>query len=141
MWFQRGCGFSGMDKFFQCDMDLLMYGSQEELENELLGKVVTEHGFMSMGSSKGSGFSGDIVLNVYTPAGTKMMYVEPFSAFGDGDGRRWDGVSRQDYFGSELETILQQGSQFNITKIERTYGTLFFDIEVTDQSMVQRWEE
>lgn len=140
MWFQRGCRYSGMNKFFNCDMDLLRHGTQEELENALLGTTPTEYGFMSMGSSKGRGFSGDILLNVYTPAGTKMMYVEPFSGFGEGDGKRWDGKNTQSSYGTELETILQQGTQFRVTKVERSGGTLYFDLEVIDQSNQQRWK-
>lgn len=140
MWLQRGCGFKGMDKFFNCDPDLLRNGTQEELEAALLGTTPTEYGFMSCGSSKGQGFSGNIMLNIYAPAGTKMMYVEPFSAFGDGDGRRWDGESKQRTFGGELETILQQGTQFRVTKIEKVGSKIYFDLEVIDQSHQQRWE-
>lgn len=140
MWLNRGCGFDGMDKFLQCDMDLLRYGSQEELENELMGKVVTEYGFMSCGSSKGRGFGGDVMLNVYAPTGTKMMYVEPFSAFGDGDGKNWDGVNKQSSLGDELETILQQGTQFRITKVDKSGGKIWLDIEVIDQGNVQLWK-
>lgn len=142
MWLQRGCRYEGMDKFFNCDLSLLISGTQEELERELLGTTPTEYGFMSCGSSKGRGFSGSILLNVYAPSGTKMMYVEPFSQFGNGSGRRWDGKSTQSSFGGELETILQQGTQFRITKIERhgSGGTIYFDLEVIDQSNQQRWE-
>ena len=140
VWLQRGCNFDGMDKFLQCDMDLLRYGSQEELENELLGKLVTEYGFMSCGSSRGKGLDGDIMLNVYAPTGTKMMYVEPFSVFGDGDGKSWDGVNKQFLFGSELETILQQGTQFRITKVDKSGGKIWLDVEVIGQSNVQLWK-
>lgn len=142
-WFQRGTRFGGMDKFLQCDMDLLRYGTQEELERELLGKNITEYGFMSMGSSKGMGFSGDILLNIYAPSGTKMMYVEPFSGFGNGSGRSWDGISPQSSFGTELETILQQNTQFVIRKIERegTYGTIYIDLDVVGQGKPQLYKE
>lgn len=140
MWFQRGCGYNGMEKFFNCDEDLLRYGTQEELESKLLGTTPTEFGFMSMGSSKGQGFSGNIILNIYTPAGTKMMYVEPFSAFGNGDGYSWDGISGQYNFGSELETILQQNTQFRVVKVERTGGTLYFDLDVIAQNKPQLWK-
>lgn len=139
-WFQRGCDYKGMDKFFGCDMNLLMNGTQEELEKELLGKTVTEYGFMSMGSAKGQGFSGDILMNIYAPQGTKAMYVEPFSAFGMGDGKAWDGISKQSSFGSELETILQQNTDFRIIKIEKKRGTLYFDLEITGQNKPQRWK-
>ena len=139
VWLQRGCRYGGMDKFFGVDARLLEYGTQEELEAALLGTTPTEFGFMSCGSSKGRGFSGDILLNIYAPSGTKMMYVEPFSAFGNGFSRHWDGIATQKDFGSELETILQQGTQFRVVKVERTHGTLYFDLEVIDQSNLQRW--
>lgn len=138
-WFQRGCSYSGMDKFFACDSNLLRYGTQEELEKELLGKTVTEYGFMSMGSAKGQGFSGNILMNIYAPEGTKAMYVEPFSAFGHGSGKSWDGISKQGSFGGELETILQQNTDFRITKIERKSDTLYFDLEIIAQNEPQRW--
>lgn len=141
VWLQRGVGYSGMDKFFACTQDLLKYGTQKELENELLGKAVTEYGFMSCGTKKGKGFDNNIMLNVYAPKGTKMMYVEPFSAFGQGDGIRWDGKRGQKTYGYEFETILQQGTQMRVTKIERSGNKIFFDLEVIDQSKQQRWKK
>ena len=141
MWLQRGCGFGGMDKFFQCSADLLRNGTQKELEQALLGTTPTEYGFMSMGSAKGQGFSGSILMNIYAPAGTKMMYAEPFSHYGGHD-YNWDGKSTQSHFGSEFETIMQQGTQFRITKIERRgrSGTIYVDLEVINQDNQQRWK-
>lgn len=139
IWLQRGCNYGGMDKFFGVDMNLLEYGTQEELEAALIGTTPTEFGFMSCGSSKGRGFHKSIMLNIYAPSGTKMMYVEPFSAFGNGFDRAWDGIKAQSGFGSELETILQQGTQFRVVKVERSGGTLYFDLEVINQSNLQRW--
>ena len=140
IWLQRGVGYRGMDKFFDCSMRLLENGTEEELRQELMGKIVTEYGFMSCGSSKGQGFSGNIILNIYAPSGTKMMYGEPFSQFGTGDGRSWNGISKQSSFGYELETILQQGTQFSIEKIERADNVIYFDLYVRNQGEVQRWK-
>lgn len=142
MWLQRGCGYGGMDKFFQCSQDLLRNGSQKELEQALLGTTPTEYGFMSMGSAKGQGFSGNILMNVYAPAGTKMMYAEPFSHYGGHD-YNWDGKSTQSHFGSEFETIMQQGTQFRVTKVERhgRSGTIYVDLEVINQDHQQRWKK
>ena len=142
-WFQRGCSYRGMDNFFQCSESLLRNGTQKELENELLGKTVTEYGFMSMGSAKGKGFSGNIMMNIYAPSGTKMMYVEPFSAYSGAsyNGKDWDGKKTQSVFGSEFETIMQQGTQFRVSKVERTAGTLYVDIEVIGQDKQQRWKK
>jgi hypothetical protein len=151
-WLQRGSGFTGMDNFFQCDMSHLQNGTEDELKKELLGKEVTEFAFGSCGSSKGRGFTGDILLNIYTPKGTKMMYVEPFSYYGaetnekDGHryfGKNWDGKKKQKNFGIELETILQQGTRFEVKKIERSgrWGTIYVDLDVIDQSKQQRWKK
>ena len=132
-WLQRGCRFKGMDKFFNVPMDKLQHASQAELEALLLGTTPTEYGFCSCGVAKGKGFSGDIILNIYAPSGTQMMYVEPFSAFGNGSGKSWDGLKPQSSFGQELEIILQQGTTFRVTKVEKTPGTIYIDLEVIGQ--------
>lgn len=132
-WLQRGCSFKGMDKFFNVPMDKLQHASQAELEALLLGTTPTEYGFCSCGVAKGKGFSGDIILNIYAPSGTQMMYVEPFSAFGNGSGKSWDGLKPQSSFGQESEIILQQGTTFRVTKVEKTPGTIYIDLEVIGQ--------
>ena len=132
-WLQRGCRFKGMDKFFNGPMDKLQHASQAELEALLLGTTPTEYGFCSCGVAKGKGFSGDIILNIYAPSGTQMMYVEPFSAFGNGSGKSWDGLKPQSSFGQESEIILQQGTTFRVTKVEKTPGTIYIDLEVIGQ--------
>lgn len=133
-WLQRGCRFKGMDKFFNIPMDKLQHASQSELEALLLGRTPTEYGFCSCGVAKGKGFSGDIILNIYAPSGTQMMFVEPFSAFGNGSGKSWDGIMPQSSFGQESEIILQQGTQFRVTKVEKTPGTIYIDLEVIGQT-------
>lgn len=132
-WLQRGCRFKSMDKFFNVPMDKLQHASQAELEALLLGTTPTEYGFCSCGVAKGKGFSGDIILNIYAPSGTQMMYVEPFSAFGNGSGKSWDGLKPQSSFGQESEIILQQGTTFRVTKVEKTPGTIYIDLEVIGQ--------
>jgi SPP1 gp7 family putative phage head morphogenesis protein len=133
-WLQRGCRFSGMDKFFNVSMDQLMHSTQAELEQLLLGTTPTEYGFCSCGVAKGKGFSGDIILNIYAPSGTQMMYAEPFSAFGNGGGKKWDGISAQGTFGQESEIILQQGTTFRVTKVEKTNSMIYIDLEVIGQN-------
>lgn len=133
-WLQRGCKFKGMDKFFNVPMDRLQSATQAELEALLLQKEVTEYGFCSCGVAKGKGFSGDIILNIYAPSGTQMMYVEPFSAFGNGGGKNWDGIAKQGSFGQESEIILQQGTKFRVTKVEKTPGMIYIDLEVIEQT-------
>lgn len=133
-WLQRGCRFKGMDKFFNVPMDRLQSATQAELEQLLLNTTPTEYGFCSCGVAKGKGFSGDIILNIYAPSGTQMMYVEPFSAFGNGGGKNWDGIAKQGSFGQESEIILQQGTKFRVTKVEKTPGMIYIDLEVIKQT-------
>lgn len=134
MWMQRGCDYDGMDNFFEVSLETLKYATQEELQ-QLIGNTVTEFGFCSSGVSKGKGFSHKpIIINIYAPKGTQMMYVEPFSAFGNGSGKSWDGISAQSTFGQESEIILQQGTSFKITKVERSNGKLYVDLEVIAQN-------
>lgn len=133
-WLQRGCRFKGMDKFFNVPMDRLQSATQAELEQLLLNTTPTEYGFCSCGVVKGKGFSGDIILNIYAPSGTQMMYVEPFSAFGNGGGKNWDDIAKQGSFGQESEIILQQGTKFRVTKVEKTPGMIYIDLEVIEQT-------
>ena len=132
MWLQRGVDFEGMDKFFGIkESDL--YKSESELADLLVGKEVTEHAFMSSAVTKGKGLDGDIILNVYAPKGTKMMYLEPISYYGGGEGLDWDGKSTQSVFGGEVEMLLQRETNFKVTKVEKNGSGWFIDMEVIGQ--------
>lgn len=138
MWIQRGCRYDGMDKFFNIPLSKLQHATQAELEALLKDKEVIEYGFGSCGVSKGKGFSHlPIIMNIYAPKGTQIMYAEPFSHYGNGAKRLWDGLSKQNSYGNEAEIILQQGTKFRITKIERSNGKLYFDLEVIEQNPQQ----
>lgn len=135
IWVQRGCKYNGMDKFFGIDENDF-YLSESELATKLLGTTPTEYGFMSTGVSKGKGFSHcPIILNIYAPSGTKMMYAEPFSAFGNGSGRKWDGISKQTSFGDEAEMIIQRNTTFRVTKVEKSGGKIYIDMDVISQGV------
>ncbi len=63
-----------------------------------------------------------------------MMYAEPFSHYGYGHKRKWDGKKPQTDFGYEDETIIQRGTTFRITKVEKDiHGQLTFEMEVVEQ--------
>lgn len=137
-WLQRGVSDSGLAGFLDVPESLLQRGSQKELEEALLDKVVNDPAFMSYGSSKGQGFSGNII-NTYCPEGTKAIYAEPFSEYGRGaKSPNWDGKKKQVSFGSEDETILQRNTYHKITKVELKenawgYRSIFIDTDVVDQ--------
>ena len=100
----------------------------------LIGATGTEGAFWSMEVAKGTGFSGDVIFNIYAPRGTKLMYCEPFSGFGNGSGRNWDEIIKQQTFGSESEMLLQRGTTFKITKVEKSNGTWYIDLDVVTQN-------
>jgi hypothetical protein len=135
IWVQRGVDYKGMDKFFNIAPDDF-YLSEKELSAKLLGTTPTDYGFFSTGVSKGKGFAhSPIIMNVYAPSGTKMMYAEPFSQYGSGAKRSWDGITSQHSFGSESEMIFQRGTTFRVTKVEKSGSKIYIDIEVIGQEV------
>ena len=132
MWLQRGDGLVALKKF-----GLTNYSTATDADiMALLGAEGVEGAFWSAGVAKGKGFSGNIIFNIYAPKGTKAMYCEPFSAYGRGDGRGWDGIAGQTDFGYESEILIQRGTKFKITKIEKNGGTWFIDVDIIEQSPV-----
>jgi hypothetical protein len=137
---QRGLSSSdGAAAFLGISESNLRHWSQAEFKKNLVDKNIerTDDGFVSCGSSKGKGFSG-YIFNIYCPRGTRMMYAEPFSHYGDGDKMRWDsprldGKSKQSSFGYEDETIIQRGTTFRVIKVEKKGTNIFFDVEVVKQ--------
>lgn len=130
IWLQRGVeGSTGLTSFLGISESQLKNSSLEELRQLLIDKVVKDEAFVSTAACKGSGFGGHI-FNIYAPKGTKMIYAEPFSAFGHGSKLSWDGIEKQSYFGYEFEVILQRGYNFRITKVDKSGGTYYFDLDV-----------
>lgn len=131
---RRGTNYTGMDNFFKgVSMDTLKYGTQAELEKALIGNTYSDGGFMSCGSTKGKGFSGNIKFSIYAPKGTKMLYVEPVSSYGAKYGVNWQG-QEQTSFNHENETILQRGSSFRVTEVKRFKdGNMYVRMEVVNQ--------
>lgn len=132
MWVQRGVGTEGVRGVFNFD---IAYKSIDEVRSSLMGKIGTEPAFSSCGVSKGAGFADrPVVYNIYCPRGTKMLYSEPFSAFGHGvKSHTWDGIQKQSDFGYEAEMVIQRGTQFRVTKVEKTGSRWFIDVEVVAQ--------
>lgn len=132
IWLQRGGGMVELKKF---GLSNYAYATDAEIM-ALVGKEGTEGAFTSAGVAKGKGFGGNVITNIYAPRGTKMMYAEPYSSFGNGSGRSWDGIAKQSTFGSESEIILQRGTTFRITKVEKSGNTWYIDVEVINQDVL-----
>lgn len=91
MWLQRGDKLVALKKF-----GLANFSTATDAEiKALIGATGTEGAFWSLEVAKGTGFSGDVIFNIYAPRGTKMMYCEPFSGFGNGSGRNCNGIIKQ----------------------------------------------
>lgn len=132
IWLQRGGGMVELKKY-----GLSNYASATDAEiMALVGKEGTEGAFTSAGVAKGKGLGGNVITNIYAPRGTKMMYAEPYSSFGNGSGRSWDGIAKQSTFGSESEIILQRGTTFRVTKVEKSGNTWYIDVEVINQNVL-----
>lgn len=132
MWFTRGD--DGM-KVIESRIKFAG-GSMPKNLQDLVGMEMQEGGFMSTGSRKGKGFNTrSVIMNIYAPKGTKAAYVEPFSAFGCGEKRSWDGVSRFSTYSSEHETLFQRGTRMRITKVYEEGGKTYIDCEVIGQEI------
>ena len=132
----RGTTYHGSSEFLHVEEDRLR-GKDKNLETELIGIRVKDEAFLSCGTVKGSGFGGGVKYNIYCPEGTKGLYAEPFSAFGEGDGYHWDGISGQDEFGGEFETILQRGTEFEVIRVDTESSRgIIVDLMVVSQDGV-----
>lgn len=129
VWLQRGCGTEAIESFLGLPNGTLGRMTHDQLQ-QFVDRESRIFSFTSTGVAKGKGFSGNVIMNIYAPKGTQMMYAEPFSAFGNGGGKSWNGIDPQSTFGYESEMIIQRGAYYHITKIEKSNGTIYIDLEV-----------
>lgn len=104
---KRGMGSDGLSKILGGD------GTTSWIEKNLdtINKgdyVCEDKGFLSMTPVKSGGFSGNVEVRMYCPAGTHAAYVAPISNFS-----------------SERETLLQSGSVCRVVKIEKVGSSSF----------------
>ena len=143
IWLQRGCGSEAIDSM----LGTKGFGSMTHNDlQKFVGKGGRQFNFISTGVAKGKGFSGDVICNIYAPKGTKMMYAEPFSYFSGAEYDTsgfddWDGSKKQTNFGYESEMIIQRGAYYRITKIEKTYGTTYIDMEVVLEKGYDKFQQ
>lgn len=110
IWLQRGT-YHIVDP--EKNININGFTSEKELQ-DLVGKTFKDQGFVSCGAAKGSGFSNkDVILNLYCPRGTKMLYVPEIS-----------------HFENENEMIIQRGYSYKITKAVKHSGKIYIDVDV-----------
>lgn len=133
-------GFAGMIENGPLSFDqakrLLDGGDVKSIKKALENQVIQNHAFTSTGIARGTGFSGDVAYTIYAPKGTKAVYAEPQSYFGNTVGSSAKLYKKgQSYssVGGEAEVILQRGTKFRITDIEKKGSTLNVHMEVVEQ--------
>ena len=130
VWVNRGCGTNAIESFLKLKRGTLSGMTEKQLQ-QFVGKSNTIDSFVSTGIAKGKGVDGKVKMNIYIPKGTQCLYAEPFSAYGASKkGLDWDGISKQSSIGDEAEMIIQRGAYYKITKIEKSGGTIYIDVEV-----------
>ena len=133
-------GFAGMIENGPLSFDqakrLLDSGDVKSIKKALENQVIQNHAFTSTGIARGTGFGGDVAYTIYAPKGTKAVYAEPQSYFGNTVGSSAKLYKKgQSYssVGGEAEVILQRGTKFRITDIEKKGSTLHVHMEVVEQ--------
>lgn len=133
-------GFAGMIEGSNFTFDqakkLLNSGNPDKIKKALEGQVIQNHAFTSTGIASGTGFSGEVSYKIYAPKGTKAIYAEPQSYFGNTVGSKaklYKTGQSYSSIGNEAEVILQRGTKFRITKIESTGYRTTVHMEVVEQ--------
>ena len=146
----RGLNNSGIASLLGIDKSTLTELSIDELNTKFRGQVITDYAFVSCGCAKDKGFEGN-KLNILAPAGTQMMYCEPFSnaayaseinpqSYYDNvkyKGEQydlWNGSSQQKQFSDEQEMLLQRGTSFLIKNIAKQDNDFIIDLEIIGQN-------
>ena len=143
VWLRRGSDINGLAGLlegnvisFQEAEQLLSSGDIATLRKRLIGETFQNHAFTSTGIADGAGFGGQIAYRIYAPKGTKAIYAEPQSYFGNTisgkeklykTGQAYSGV------GGEAEMILQRGTKFRVTDIQKNGSGYEITMEVVEQ--------
>lgn len=116
-WVVRGCDYNAMESFFGMSASKLEGMSTDKLKS-LVGVSNRIQSFVSTGAAAGKGFHRPVAMEIFCPAGSEMMYAEPFSAYsGATNYDDWDGKKKQNYFGGEFEMILQRGGYYTASDV------------------------
>lgn len=142
VWLVRGSDSSGLAGLLEGELfsfdeaKKLIDGNIDDFKQAVEGQIFTNHAFTSTGIASGTGFSGNIKYKIYAPKGTKGIYAEPQSYFGNTiNGEHLYKVGKSySSVGSEAEIIIQRGTSYRITKVtETSYGNIEIEMEVVEQ--------
>lgn len=142
MHLRRGSDTNGLAGLLEGDLlsfdqaKSLCKKSQSEMQKALVGQVFDSHSFISTGISEDAGFGGNVSYSIYAPKGTRYIYAEPQSYYGNTIGhveKIYEAGQSHSSVGSEAEIILQRGTSFRITNVKKIGSDIHIDMEVVAQ--------
>lgn len=140
-WLVRGCDYNAMESFFGVSTRDLRIMDTSDLK-ELIGTSNRIESFVSTGTAVGKGFSDKpVAMEIFCPAGSEMMYAEPFSAFSGANYGSWDGTKKQTHFSSESEMILQRGGYYTVTDAYKRDGKMHVVLELHPEQGYDKFQQ
>lgn len=128
----RGATFSATEKLFG-----LPKGSIQNMDLKALTALEGKDEAFNSCTARSPDYPSSVNMEIIVPKGSKGMYLEPISAFGDGPGLHWDsrldGKSKQSTFTVEQEILLQRGTKFRIHEATRNGKNITLKVIVTGQ--------
>lgn len=145
MWVTRGASVGELMNVFNLtgeDLDKIAAGKSDDY----IGVSGRNMAFVSTSPLYSSFYrDADVKMNIYVPAGSEMMYAEPFSHYNKSkyNGKTWDGKEGTAMFGDEFEMILQRGGSYTITGVRYDYDrdAYYVDMELHPEMGYDKFEE
>ena len=129
-------GLAGMfqDISFDDAIQIIADGDEKTMQNLFIGKRVVNHIFTSTGIANDIDNGANVKYNILAPKGTKAIYVEPQSNFGE-TARNAPYVAGTPYnsVGGEAEMLVQRGTIYRITGFKARAGNFEVDMEIVEQ--------
>lgn len=123
VWLFRGSDKQSLAGLLGIDKSKIIPSKIAALNKKFSGKKVLDPAFFSTGIATDAGFHDIISYEILAPKGTKGIYAEPFSYYGDTNTTgNWDGKQTSKVVGSEAEIILQAKTRFEIVEIKEVSG-------------------
>lgn len=131
MWLYRGSDKQSLAGLLGIGEDKIMPSKVNTLNRKFSGQPIYDPAFFSTGVAADAGFNDTIAYEILAPKGTKGIYAEPFSAYGNTNGSgTWDGKQKGFGVGTEAEVILQSGTHFIVKEIKDVSGKVTVVLEV-----------
>ena len=152
MWLVRGSDSNGLAGLIEGDvfsfndaLGVINSGDPDLIRESFIGQRFVNHAFTSTGVAFNAGFGGNVAYRIYAPRGTRCLYAEPQSAYGNTVGSEdgpefvkprlyYPGIKRNaETIGYEAEIIVQRGTEYRITDIDVDGENMTVTMEIVSQ--------